>query len=213
MRIRHAAPVVGLLCLAVAGCTTTSQGEAVPATTTEVSATHSSSPPSGGEDDLPSHGAPKVDDPLDTTRYQQDPCSALTASQAQQELTLPPNGKRDDAAFGKGCEWFNPDTRGRVSIAFLTSNPRGLSAAYEANQEGKYPYFNPLPLIEGYPAIASDVADRRPTGACIVVVGVTDQLAVQFSLQLSLANVGHVEPCDTAAMVAGLAMKTMKEGA
>jgi len=211
MRIRHAAPVASLLCLAATGCTTVSQGEAVPATTTNDSTTHSSSPPSG--DDLPSHGAPKVNDPLDTIRYQHDPCSTLTASQAQEELNLPPQGKPEDVPLGKGCEWYNADTRGRVNIGILTGNPRGLSGFYEADQRGEYPYFIPLSPIEGYPAIAGDVEDRRPRGICIVVVGVTDQLTIQFSLQLSQANVGQVEPCDMAAKVAGLAMKTMKAGA
>jgi hypothetical protein len=213
MRIRHLAPMVGVLCLAITSCTTTSQGKAMPAATTKVSTSSSSSPTSGGENDLPSHGAPKVEQPLDTTRYQQDPCSILTASQSQQDLNLPPGGKPEDIALGKGCEWFNPDTRGQVTIGLLTGNTRGLSSLYDANQRGKYPYFIELPSVEGYPAVASDVADRRPTGACIVVVGVTDQLVLDVALQLSLANVGKVKPCDKAAEVAGMAMQTMKEGA
>jgi hypothetical protein len=212
MRIRHATPVVGLLCLAITGCTTTSQGDPLPATTTGVSTTHSSSPTSGG-DDLPSNGAPKVKDPLNTTRYQQDPCSILTASQAQQELNLPPQGEPKEIALGKGCEWYNPDTRGRVSMGLLTGNPRGLSAVYEANQAGKYPYFKEMPSVEGYPAIASDIEDRRPRGICIVDVGVTDQLVLDVALHLSQANVGKVEPCDMAAKIAGLAMQTMIKGA
>lgn len=213
MRIRHAASVVGLLCLAVTGCTITSQGAATPATTSGSSITNSSSPPSGDEDDLPSHGAPKVEDPLDTTRYQGDPCSTLTASQAQDELNLPTQGKPEEIALGKGCEWFNPDTRGAVHIGLLTGNHRGLSAVYKANQEGKYPYFEELPAVEGYPAIASDIEDRRPRGICVVDVGVTDELILDVAVFLSQANVGHAEPCEMAAKVAGMAVKTMKAGA
>jgi hypothetical protein len=213
MRIRQAAAVVGLLCLTVTGCTTTSRGEAIPAKTSDVSTTNSSSPPSGDEDDLPSNGAPKVEDPLDTTRYQSDPCSILTASQAQDELNLPPQGEPEVVALGKGCKWYNPDTRGEVQIALLTGNPRGLSAVYRANQEGKYPYFTELPPVEGYPAIASDIEDRRPRGICIVDVGMTDELVLNVALYLSQANVGHAEPCEMAARVAGLAVQTMKSGA
>jgi hypothetical protein len=214
MRIRHAVPVIGLLCLAVAGCTTISQGEAVPATTSDVGTTHSSSPPSGDEDDLPSHGAPKVETPLDdTTRYQQAPCSILTASQAQNELNLPAQGVPKEIALGKGCEWFNRDTRGQVTLGLLTGNPRGLSGIYEADQRGDFPYFIPLSPIEGYPAVASDVEDRRPMGRCIVDVGVTDRLVLDVVLQLSQANVGKIKPCDKAAEVAGMALRTIKEGA
>ena len=214
MRIRDAVPTIGILCLTVTGCTTTHQGEAIPATTTDNSTTtRSPVPSSDGEDDLPSHGAPKVNDILDTTRYQQDPCSILTASQAQQKLNLPPQGEPEEDALGKGCKWYNSSTRGEVEIGFLTGNPRGLSAFYEGNQQGKYPYFLPLPSIEGYPAIASDIEDRRSRGICIVAVGVTDQLAFDVGLYLSQANVGKTEPCDKAAEVAALALQTMKEGA
>jgi hypothetical protein len=206
MRVRHATLAAGLLCLIVASCTTTSQGEPISATTSGVSTTN-------GENDLPSHGAPKVNNPLNTARFQQDPCSALTASQAEDELNLPPSGKPEEIALGKGCEWFNPDTRGQVNIGFLTANDRGLSGFYAANQRGEYPYFTKLGNIEGYPAIASDIEDRRPMGECIVVVGVTDQLAVQISLHLSQANVGKKEPCKYATEVAGKALRTMKKGA
>lgn len=209
MRVRHAAPVAGLLCLVVAGCTTTSQGEPIPATTSEVSAANPTAP--SGEDDLPSHGAPKVDEPLDTTRFQQDPCSTLAAEQAQDELNLPPNGEPEDIALGNGCKWHNPDTRGMVIIGFLTGNDRGLSGFYDANQRGEYPYFIKLPPIEGFPAIAGDIEDRRPTGRCIVDVGVSDQLAVEVVLQLSQANIGQREPCEVAVEVAGKALRTMKE--
>lgn len=212
MRVRHAAPVAGLLCLVVTGCTPTSEGEPAPATTSEVSTANSTAPPSSEEDDLPSDGAPKVDNPLDTTRFQEDPCSTLTASQAEKELNLPPSGKPEDIALGKGCQWLNSNTRGMVRIGFLTGNDRGLSGFYSANERGEYPYFSELPPIEGFPAIASDVEDRRPQGRCIVVVGVTDQLTVQVILQLSQANIGSREPCEFAAEVAGKALRTMKDG-
>jgi hypothetical protein len=212
MRIRHAAPAISLLCLAIAGCTTVSPGDPASVPTSEVSTTSPTPPSSGSEDDLPSHGAPKVEDPLDTTRYQQDPCSALSASQAQ-ELNLPTSGVQKEVVLGIGCEWYNSNTRGRVQIGFFTRNDRGLSAVYDADQRGEYAYFLPLSPIEGYPAIASDIEDRRPTGICIIDVGVTDQLLVDVTLYLSQANVEKVEPCEMAEKVAGMALRTMIEGA
>jgi hypothetical protein len=154
-----------------------------------------------------------VEDPLDTTRFEQDPCSTLTASQAQAQLNLPATGEPEDVALGKGCKWYNEDTRGQVQISFLTGNHRGLSGFYEADEQGKYPYFVKLPSIEGYPAIASDIEDRRPRGICVVVVGVNDTLTFDVGLYLSQANVGVKEPCEVAAQVAGMALQTMKEGA
>jgi hypothetical protein len=209
MRIRHIAPAIGLLCLVVAGCTTVSEGEPLPAPTNDVSTTDS--PPStSGEDDLPSHGAPKVENPLDdASRFEQDPCSILTAAQAQ-ELDLPATGKQEEGALGLDCEWYNPDTRGQVTISSLTNSQNGLSGFYAANQRGEYPYFLELPPIEGYPAVASDIVDRRPEGTCLVAFGVTDQLAFGIALHLSQVNVGRKEPCETAVLVAGMALQTMK---
>ena len=214
MRIRHIAPAVGILCLTLAGCVTVSKGDPSPDPKSEVSTTNPSSPSSSGsEEDLPSDGAPKVEEPLvDASRFEQDPCSILTAAQAQ-ELDLPAAGEQQDGALGLDCEWFNPDTRGEVTISSLANNRRGLSGFYAANQRGEYAYFTELPPIEGFPAIATDVTDRRPEGRCIVVVGVTDQLAFGVSLQLSQVNVGQQDPCETAVMVTGIALQTMKKGA
>src|SRR5690242_512041 len=105
MRLRHTAALVGVLCVTVTGCTTISPGEATPATTSE-SSTAGSTSSSGDEGDLPSDGAPKVKDPLDTTRFEQDPCSSLSTKQAQ-DLNLPTNGKQEEIPYGVGCEWRN----------------------------------------------------------------------------------------------------------
>jgi Protein of unknown function (DUF3558) len=212
MHIRRTAPVVALLCLAISGCTTPNRGEPTPEPPTVGSSPESTSPPSG-DNDLPSHGAPKVDNPLNTAAFQQDPCSALTASQTQQELNLPPTGEPDEITLGKGCEWSNKETRGEVKIGFLLDNHRGLSAFYDANQRGEYPYFIELPPVADHPAIASDIEDRRALGRCIVAVGVTDELVVEVILQLSQANVGKKDACGVAAQVAEMTMRTMKQGA
>jgi hypothetical protein len=212
MRIHPVTLLIGLLCLAAAGCTTTSPGEATSMSTFGVSTADSTSTPSD-EGDLPAHGAPKVSDPLDTNRFQDEPCALLTASQAQDELNLPPSGKPEGLALGKGCNWFNRDTRGEVTLGLLTGNPNGLSAAYEANQRGDYAYFTELPPVDGHPVVASDVVDRRSSGACIVDVGVTDTLLLNVALSLSQSKVEMKDPCEVAAQVAGLALRTMKEAA
>lgn len=212
MRIRHIAPLVGLVCLAVAGCTKVSGGDPTPVPTGSVSSTGSASSSSGSGDDLPSNGAPKVKDPLDASRFEQDPCSILTAAQTR-DLNVPATGKKRDGTLGLDCEWRNPDTRGWVTIGFLTNNHRGLSAAYARNQSEPYAYFTPLSDIEGYPAIASDIVDRRSEGVCIVYVGVTDQLIFSVAMHLSPSNVGTTDPCELGADVAGMALRTIKEGA
>ena len=201
--------MIGLVTMTVvAGCTTTSQGEPIPVTSVE--ATDSGSPSSSGQE-LPFAGAPKVDDPLDTTRFQQDPCQALTATQITAILDASIDGKPTDRPLGNACQWRNPDTRGLVEVHFLDEDPRGLSAEYQADKDGKWAYFEKLPPIEGHPAVARSGSDDRDIGLCTVVVGVSDEVTFDVPVQLSEANVGK-DPCEAAVKVAGMALQTMKKG-
>lgn len=209
MRIRRSPAIASLLGIAiVSACTTSSEGEPRPVDSTG-SMTSSSS---GNGEELPFAGAPKVNDPLDTSRYEKDPCRSLTSAQAQ-SLNLPPTGTFNEATLTVGCTWFNTQTRGEVNIDFIVDDPRGLSPEYQANRSGKWEFFEELPTIEGYPAVARAGIDSRDDGTCTVVVGVADDMAFASSVQLSLANIENGDPCKKAAEVAGLALQTMEAGA
>lgn len=209
-RSRLIAVLLGLLL--VSACTTTSEGAPQPATTKSSSAPGSET--SGtSEEELPFAGAPKVAEPLDTSRFEDDPCESLTAKQAK-SLKLPATGElNDEFPLGIGCDWYNRETWGEVSINFLTDDPTGLSSEYQANERGKWEVFKELPEIEGFPAVIRTTSDTTDLGHCTVVVGVADDMAFESVLQLSRANVGEKDPCEMAVQVAGLALTTMKEGA
>ena len=215
MLIRRSLLLASLFGLAIASaCTTTSKGDPLPANSTGV-ATSKSTPRTsgGGEEELPFAGAPKVANPLDTSRYEQDPCLSLSSEQAR-ELNLPAVGKAtENEVLGVGCEWYNEETRGNVTIVFIVDDPRGLSPEYATNNRKEWAYFEVLPAIEGYPAVVRSLVDDRDIGHCTVVVGAADDMAFETILRLSQANVGQKDPCATAAEVAGLALKTMKQGA
>jgi hypothetical protein len=210
MRIR---PLILLLGLALlTSCITTSEGTPRPTPTNDATAES----PTGSEepqgDELPFAGAPKVNDPLETTRYQQDPCLGLTTAQTE-ELNVNSPGEPRDGALGNACTWGGKDDRrALVELAFLDEYPFGLSAAYQANEDGKYDFFVVLPPIEGYPAVAFAGTDDRHNGGCAVAVGVSDEIAFGVMIRLSTANVDEKDPCKTAAMVAGMALRTMKAG-
>jgi hypothetical protein len=207
-----------VLCVVpLAGCTTTNQGQprpevtGTPATTTTKTSQASSEPPAPSSGQLPSDGAPKVKSPLDTRRFQQNPCQVLTPTQLQR-LNLPAQGQPGQAPLGPKCDWTNRETRGNVQVHWTDKNPRGLSGDYAARKAGKFAYFVELPEIEGFPAVAAHVADTRDLGDCNVSVGVTDQLTFLTFVQLSQARVGTRDPCDAAREVAGMALRTMKAG-
>jgi hypothetical protein len=195
----------------VASCTTTTPGQArsspgdAPDTSTE--ATASSTPNS---DELPTAGAPKIDDPLDTSKFQSDPCLSLTLEQSEGIFGFNGPGEPIDGALGKACGWKNRDTRSAGQIDFLDKDPRGLSAEYEANEDGRWDVFEELPPIEGLPAVMRSVGDDRPNGVCTVVIGASDEIAFQVRVRLSESNVDEKDPCDVAVDIAGEAIKTMQ---
>lgn len=116
----------------------------------------------------------------------------------------------EHVALGTGCEWKNPDTRGYAQIVFADDQQDGLSSEYQAHNDGKWEFFEELPEIEGYPAISRAGTDSRDVGNCNVIVGVADDLVFESIAQLSRANIGQKDPCEMAARVAALALRTMK---
>jgi hypothetical protein len=210
MRIRPLTLLLGLTLLT--GCTTTSEGTPRPTLTNDTSAESPSRSDEPDGEELPYAGAPKVNDPLETSRYQQDPCLGLTAAQTE-ELNVNSPGEPRDGALGNACTWGGrDDRRALVELASLDEYPFGLSAAYQANEDGKYDFFEVLPPIEGYPAVALGRVDDRQNGGCALAVGVSDEIAFGVTIRLSTANVAEKDPCETAAMVAGMALRTMKAG-
>jgi len=112
--------------------------------------------------------------------------------------------------LGNICEWANKETRGLADIRMHDKNPRGLSATYAADKQGKWAFFEPLSPIEGFPAVAYDITDERSRGECAIAIGVSNEIAFDVSLRLSADNVGAKDPCETAATVAGMMLQTMK---
>jgi Protein of unknown function (DUF3558) len=199
----------------VAGCATASEG--TPNPDPDASSPGSEQSPPSSEDpsdgDLPSDGAPNIENPLDISRFLTDPCLALTVEQTH-DLGVPQTGEASAETLGNVCTWQNPETRGLTSIAMIEKYRRGLSAAYLANEQGKYAYFEPLAPIEGYPAVAYDSSDERDRGSCALGVGVANDLMFELSLRLSTDNIAKKkDPCETAVVVAGMMLSTMKEGA
>jgi hypothetical protein len=201
-----------VLVMGAAACTSSSAGIPKPASElpTSDTPTSQSGENDGSGDDLPYAGAPAVTDPLDTEQFQQDPCRALTTAQTD-NFNVGSPGRLRDGGLGKACEFRGKADRGAlVEIASLDENPRGVSAVYGADEDGKLAFFKPLDPIEGYPAVAYGVLDDRANGECSVVIGTSDEIAFEVVLRLSTKNIGKKEPCETAAMVAGEVLQTMK---
>jgi Protein of unknown function (DUF3558) len=208
--VRNRLPLViaTLGIVVVSGCTTTSAGTPLPDPSSETS---TNTEPSSGED-LPSDGAPKVENPLDVSRFERKPCEALTAENAQ-ALNLPTPGKQRSEAYGETCYWNNTKSRGSLALTFFSNDERGLSALYREAKGAKFPYFEPIDDIDGYPAAAYDTKSEKPTIDCAIGIGVSDQLAISVDIGLSDGNIGDRNPCEVATQAASMLLKTMREAA
>jgi hypothetical protein len=194
------------------GCTTTTAGQATPdpegEPDTGTTTTESNEPNS---DELPTDGAPKVEDPIDTSKFQENPCLSLTSEQSEDIFGLSASGRQFPGALGEACEWTNDATQGEAEVRFLDKNPRGLSAEYAAEKEDVWVFFEPL-TVEGQPAVFRGQVDQRPDGACTAVIGASDEVTFEVRVLVSRQNIGKSDPCEVAADVAGEAVKTMKAG-
>ncbi|MFE0027198.1 DUF3558 domain-containing protein [Amycolatopsis sp. NPDC059021] len=193
--------------LALAGCKTSTQGNATPTTSapgTQTEATQSGSP---GVD------APKVTTPLDTARSQQAPCDTLTQAQADEWLGPRAVAKPDlNGTAGPACSWYPPsDSIPNIRVIFTTKSTDGITGVYRASGK-QYKFFKPLPAIGGNPVAAYGTNDYRNTeGRCSVAVGATDQSTVDVSLVQSPANIGKKDPCDGAREIAGLVLDNIRK--
>ncbi len=191
----------------VAGCTTSSEGSPLPAPTSETQTSVSEEP---DDQELPYAGAPAVENPLDTTRYQQDPCLALTASQAQ-EFNLGYPGEAQDGALGNACHFGGlTDARARVYIAFHDEYPFGLSATYQANEDGKLEFSRSCRRSRGTRRWSCGATDDRPNGGCTIDIGTSDEITFEVAVLLAQEFVGVKDPCESAVLVAGEVLRTMK---
>lgn len=213
MSVRVVKLMVALIVVVVAtACVSTTEGSPLPDPGGAGSSTSapSSDPGEPETDELPYAGASAVANPLDTASFEQDPCRALTSAQADTLKVRFPGNLRD-SSLGKACEFrVRSDRLALVEVASLDKNPFGVSAIYQAEEDGKLELFEPLDPIDGYPVVAYGALDRRDDGACSVVFGASDEIAFEIALQQSDRNIGKKDPCETAAMVAGLVVETMK---
>lgn len=206
---------IATLALVLASCSDSEAGTPRPEDTGESTSTTSDEPPTTsstpGDGDLPAYGAPRVENPIDTSEYEQQPCRMLTDEQARQAGLVPP-GELGQGAVAPSCTWRNRESGANVNIQFDNSSRQGLSGAYGANEVGKYDLWLVLPPIEGFPAVVADIRDLRDTGECPILVGTSDEVTFQLSAKLSDAKVGKTDPCDAAVQVTTLALQTVGVG-
>ncbi|MBB4686400.1 DUF3558 domain-containing protein [Amycolatopsis jiangsuensis] len=189
----------GILLLSATACSSES-GTSNPATSSNAPTSPSSTGPK----------VPQVTTPLDVTKYEQDPCSALTQTQATQVFNAA-RSRKNDSNVAPACDWFDSDNNG-VSLGFLPGQG-GLTTVYGNSSGSSAGYFEAAPDVFGYPAAFSDVSDDRKNGACQIFVGVTSDEAFSVSSLLRPSSSSYSDPCSLVTKVAEAAVATIKAGA
>lgn len=196
------AAVIGLILTACGQSGGASSG-AAPTT----SAAGSSSTPG-----LPHDGAPKVTNPIDATKWTQNPCKVVpddeikTLGMSKTESSPTPENNGN----GKGCGWHF--TSEAIGGSFQNFHGNGLSSPYQSHKSGGLEVFEPF-TIDGYPAVAAQQTKvQLRAGGCGVAVGIRDDLVYFVQMDANDYSKWHKKPCDGAKKFAAAAMKTLTEG-
>lgn len=193
------------LVAAMTACTSTAIG--TPTAAPSASQATTTAPDEG------THGAPRVEHPLDATPFLAQPCAVLTATQLSTfGITKP--GKPETTGplaekAGPMCTWRNDvEPSFGFDVGFLTGNKNGLADTYRGGEEAFPGYFEPT-TVDGYPAVFNDVVEHRDQGVCNLTVGISDTLT--FRTSPTSTALGR-QTCDEAVKVARAVIATLKAG-
>ncbi len=187
----------GLVLLAVTACSST------PGTPVPAAPESSSSAPTST-----TRSVPKVSNPLDATKYEQNPCALLSQAQATEVINAVRNRQ------GKGlvapiCTWYDADNNS-VGLGLLPGQG-GLAGAY-TNADSESGYFEAAPEVNGYPAVFAGTTDDRKRGGCQIAVGIKDDELFTASVRLRTTSPLYNDPCSLAVKTATAAVTTIKAG-
>jgi hypothetical protein len=190
------APAIATVVLA--GCASQTPGSARPA---------NNAPPTTSSAN--NFGAPKVTTPLDTTKYQANPCGTLTPAQLQ-ALGITQPGKVTPDPTGALCDW-SPQLDVVYTVGFNTSflpgDAKGLANAY---QLGGPSSMQRLPDVHGQPAVTQP--SQNTDGSCFIYLGATDVISYAASVTIAAGLPHFADPCTVAGQIADDVTATMKSG-
>ncbi|MFI6024142.1 DUF3558 domain-containing protein [Amycolatopsis magusensis] len=150
---------------------------------------------------VPGSGVPEVENPLDTSGAEARPCELLSDAQVNGLLGTDIN-KTQEGETGPTCRWFSYGPQAAsVAVGFPKVTENGLTAIYRA-RGNQYKFFEEMPPVRGYPAVAWNTSDETVTrGECNVAVGISDRATLEATVRLSQKNVGVKDPCEAAHQV------------
>jgi hypothetical protein len=191
--------VIGLLAVAllVAGCTSSTTGDPRPQPGADTSTAPSVD-----------NSAPHVTHPLDTTKWQPNPCAAMTPSQLA-ALGVTRTGALTTDPKGNYCDW-KPQPGATYTLGFNTrfdpGDAQGLANIYEFATAP----MRRLPDIDGVVAVTSPSGNTN--GGCTIYLGATDSVSYGTAVVIDPGLPHYADPCTPAHQLAQDVTETMKAG-
>ncbi|RJQ75960.1 DUF3558 domain-containing protein [Amycolatopsis panacis] len=153
---------------------------------------------------------PQVSNPLNASKFEQDPCGLLTHAQAGQFIDGVRTSGKSGGRFPM-CHW-NGEKGSGFGVSFIVGQG-GLATVYENGQNGGAGYFEPAPDVAGYPAAFTATMDDRKSGGCQIMVGITNDELVTVGATLWTSSPSYNAPCPVATKAAELVVAKLKGGA
>lgn len=154
------------------------------------------------------YGAPKVAKPLDTTKWQSDPCAALTPTQLA-ALGVSQQGKLTPDPTGSVCDW-SPQLDAHYGLGFNAQFDPGEAKGLANDYEFAQGTLQRLPDIDGQPAVTQPA--QNTDGSCTIYIGATDTVDYVTTVLISTGLPHYDDPCSVARQVADDATVTMRSG-
>ncbi|WP_254897063.1 DUF3558 domain-containing protein [Amycolatopsis sp. Hca4] len=144
------------------------------------------SPAPASSAELPNSGAPKVNDPLPAKVLDGSPCdSALTEEQLAGYLGKPGAPEPKDSELGPMCDWASTSgSSAGILVAYETKTGQGISFTYKNEKPKASRWVDDLDPVQGYPIVGYVDVGASGQRSCVLVVGVSDELAYSLSLVL-----------------------------
>jgi hypothetical protein len=155
-----AAISVGAVTMLIAsGCA--SSGTALPSPTHSASGPESTAAPSAS-----AKSGSKIESPLNPSKYIQQPCKVLAASQVDRLGGKPESAETDSSAHTPRCTWHAKKGFGTFSISFFTTFDDGIQQFERAKRDaGTIPVIKDT-SVESYPALILRGQGAKKVNGC-----------------------------------------------
>lgn len=154
--------------------------------------------------------APPIDAPyLDLSKYADDPCVLLEATQLR-HFDIAGEGGDQPSPVGVGCIWHTPDLEhgASVGVTLLTELQYDWEGVHD--RRDRWPVFQDGGEVSGYPVVHLGDKGDTEVGECTTLVGVNPDLLFETKVFMNDSDSPeYQDPCSQSDLVAEMVIDTV----